>query len=343
MAKRENLIITRVKENILNNNLIENNDSIVVGLSGGPDSVFLIEVLQGLKKEFKEKYNINYNMVVCHINHMIREEAGNDENLAKEYAEKYGLEFYSLKADVKKIAKEKKISEEECGREIRYDFFNKIAKEHGFNKIAVAHNSCDNAETMLHNLMRGSGLNGLAGIKVKNNNIIRPILDVSKGEIIDYLDKENIKYNIDKTNSENIYTRNKIRNDLIPKIQEEYNPNIINSLNRMSKQIQEDLEYINSSAKEKYKKALLEKNDKYLKISIKDFNNEYKAIKSRIILLFINDFIGETKGIENAHIENICDMFEKGITGKRFSIGNKFDIVIEKGKIAKIIKNDVKK
>ena len=343
MAKRENLIITRVKENILNNNLIENNDSIVVGLSGGPDSVFLIEVLQGLKKEFKEKYNINYNMVVCHINHMIREEAGNDENLAKEYAEKYGLEFYSLKADVKKIAKEKKISEEECGREIRYDFFNKIAKEHGCNKIAVAHNSCDNAETMLHNLMRGSGLNGLAGIKVKNKNIIRPILDVSKAEIIDYLEKENIKYNIDKTNNENIYTRNKIRNDLIPKIQKEYNPNIINSLNRMSKQIQEDLEYINSSAKEKYKKALLEKNDKYLKINIKDFSNEYKAIKSRIILLFIDDFVGETKGIENAHIESVCNMFEKGITGKRFSIGNKFDIVIEKGKIAKIIKNDVKK
>ena len=274
MAKRENLIITRVKENILNNNLIENNDSIVVGLSGGPDSVFLIEVLQGLKKEFKEKYNINYNMVVCHINHMIRKEAGNDESLAKEYAEKYGFEFYSLKADVKKIAKEKKISEEECGREIRYDFFNKIAKEHGCNKIAVAHNSCDNAETMLHNLMRGSGLNGLAGIKVKNKNIIRPILDVSKAEIIDYLEKENIKYNIDKTNNENIYTRNKIRNDLIPKIQKEYNPNIINSLNRMSKQIQEDLEYINSSAKEKYKKALLEKNDKYLKINIKDFSNE---------------------------------------------------------------------
>lgn len=341
MSKRESLIITKVKNNILENNLLEDGDNIVIGLSGGPDSVFLLYVLQYIKEEFEKKYGIKYNILVCHVNHMIRKEAGEDEKLAKEYASRYCLKFYSVRADIAAMAKEKKISEEECGRDFRYEFFNKIAKENGCNKIAVAHNSCDNAETILHNLFRGTGLNGLVGIKLQNGNIIRPILNIKKQNIINYLDENGIKYNIDRTNSENIYTRNKIRNDLLPKIEKEYNPNIIDSLNRMSRQISEDVEYINSVASKEYVSRVIEKKDEYITLDIKNFKEEYKAIKNRIVILFIEDFLGTSKGIENIHIENICDMFEKSITHKKFSIGNKFDIIIEKGKIAKIQKNNV--
>ena len=267
---------------------------------------------------------------------MIRKEAKEDELLAKEYAKKYNLKFYPLEIDVKKIAKENKLSEEECGRNIRYDFFEKILKENNATKIAVAHNANDNAETVIHNIMRGTGLNGLGGIKVKNGKIIRPILNIEKKEILKYLDKNEIKYNIDKTNLETVYTRNKIRNDLIKKIENEYNPGFVNAINRMACNVNQDLEYINTASEKVYNKRIIEKKDDSIKLDIKDFNSEEIAIKNRIILLAIKDLLGNIKGIEEAHIEEICRLMNNHITGKSFSIGNKFEIQIERNKIARL-------
>ncbi len=342
MAKREDVIILKVKENIIKNNLIENNDKIVLGLSGGPDSVFLLYVLQYIKKDLKTKYNINYDIIVCHINHMIREESDLDENLSKKYAEKYNLEFYSLKSDVKSIAKVKKISEEECGRDVRYEFFENMLKKCNADKIAVAHNANDNAETIIHNFFRGTGLNGLVGIKPKNGKVIRPILNIQKNEILEYLNKNGIEYNIDRTNTELIYTRNRIRNDLIPKIEKEYNPNIIESLNRMANKIKEDLKLINEISQDKYNKMVIYKDKNSIKLNVKEFKEEKTAIKNRIVLLFIKELLGNNKGIESIHVKEISDLLDKSVTGKRFSIGNKFSIIIEKNKTAKIYKNDVK-
>ena len=339
MAKREPIIISKVRENILKNSLIQDGDKIVLGLSGGPDSVFLAYVLEYLKRSFKEKYNISYSIVVCHINHMIRKEAGEDEQLAKKYAEKYGCEFYSLHCDVKTLAKESKISEEECGRNFRYEFFNKILEEKGCTKIAVAHNAGDNAETVLHNFMRGAGLNGLGGISVKNGNIIRPILNIKKDEIIEYLDENRIEYNIDRTNNELIYTRNKIRNDLIPKIENEYNPNIIDTINRMAEKISEDMDFIESIAKEEYANMIINNTKNSIRLNIRDFKNKKAAIKNRIILLAIEEILGTIKGVESKHLEEISNLFDNSITGKKFEIGNKFTISIEKNKVAQVTKN----
>jgi len=339
MAKREPIIISKVRENILKNELIQDGDKIVLGLSGGPDSVFLAYVLEYLKKSFKEKNNIEYDIIICHINHMIREEAEQDELLAKKYADKYGYNFYSLHTDVKALAKENKISEEECGRNVRYEFFNKILEEKGGTKIAVAHNAGDNAETVLHNFMRGAGLNGLCGISVKNGNIIRPILNIKKDEIIEYLDENGIEYNIDRTNKELIYTRNKIRNDLIPKIENEYNPNIIDTINRMSQKISEDMDFIDSIAKEEYANMIISKRNDSVKLNIREFKNKKIAIKNRVILLAIEDILGTIKGMESKHLEEISNLFDNSITGKKFEIGNKFAINIEKNKVAHITKN----
>jgi len=338
MAKRESIIISKVRDNILKNNLIENGDKIVLGLSGGPDSVFLFHALQYLQKSFKNKYNINYDIIICHINHMIREEAKADENLAKKYAESCGYKFYVLEKDVHALAKKQKISEEECGRNVRYDFFDKILMENNATKIAVAHNACDNAETILHNFMRGTGLNGLCGIALKNGNIIRPILNIKKDEIIEYLAQNGIEYNIDKTNNENVYTRNKIRNDLIHKIEKEYNPNIIETINRMSININDDMEFIDSVANDKYNEMIISKKNDVIKLDIREFKNLKKAIKTRIILLAIKNILGNIKGIERKHLDDISILFDNSITGKKYSIGNKFNIIIEKNKIAVLSK-----
>lgn len=199
-------------------NLIENNDTIVVGFSGGPDSVFLVEMLKKLQ------YFFNFKIYLVHINHLLRgEDADADENFSFEYAKKNNLEIFIKRIPVKEIAKEVGKTLEEVGREERYKFFSEIYEKVGANKIATAHNKDDQIETFLFRLIRGTSLQGLEGIKIKNNNIIRPISEIYKKDILEYLNKNEIQYKIDKTNFENEFTRNSIRLDLIPFIEERYN------------------------------------------------------------------------------------------------------------------------
>jgi len=199
-------------------NLIENNDIIVVGFSGGPDSVFLVEILKKLQDFIKFK------IYLVHINHLLRgEDADSDENFSFEYAKKNNLEIFIKRIPVKEIAKELGKTLEEVGREERYKFFSEIYEKVGATKIATAHNKDDQIETFLFRLTRGTSLQGLEGIKIKNNNIIRPISEIYKKDILEYLNKNEIQYKIDKTNFENEFTRNSIRLDLIPFIEERYN------------------------------------------------------------------------------------------------------------------------
>ena len=199
-------------------NLIENDDIIVVGFSGGPDSVFLVEMLKKLQCFF------NFKIYLVHINHLLRgEDADSDEKFSFEYAKKNNLEIFIKRIPVKEIAKEVGKTLEEVGREERYKFFSEIYEKVGANKIATAHNKDDQIETFLFRLTRGTSLQGLEGIKTKNNNIIRPISEIYKKDILEYLNKNEIQYKIDKTNFENEFTRNSIRLDLIPFIEERYN------------------------------------------------------------------------------------------------------------------------
>ena len=199
-------------------NLIENDDIIVVGFSGGPDSVFLVEMLKKLQHFF------NFKIYLVHINHLLRgEDADSDENFSFEYAKKNNLEIFIKRIPVKEIAKEVGKTLEEVGREERYKFFSEIYEKVGATKIATAHNKDDQIETFLFRLIRGTSLQGLEGIKIKNNNVIRPISEIYKKDILEYLNKNEIQYKIDKTNFENEFTRNSIRLDLIPFIEERYN------------------------------------------------------------------------------------------------------------------------
>ena len=199
-------------------NLIESNDIIVVGFSGGPDSVFLVEMLKKLQHFF------NFKIYLVHINHLLRgEDADSDENFSFEYAKKNNLEIFIKRIPIKEIAKEIGKTLEEVGREERYKFFSEIYEKVGATKIATAHNKDDQIETFLFRLIRGTSLQGLEGIKIKNNNVIRPISEIYKKDILEYLNKNEIQYKIDKTNFENEFTRNSIRLDLIPFIEERYN------------------------------------------------------------------------------------------------------------------------
>lgn len=216
-------------------NLIEINDIIVVGFSGGPDSVFLVEMLKKLQHFF------NFKIYLVHINHLLRgEDADSDENFSFEYAKKNNLEIFIKRIPVKEIAKEVGKTLEEVGREERYKFFSEIYEKVRATKIATAHNKDDQIETFLFRLIRGTSLQGLEGIKIKNNNVIRPISEIYKKDILEYLNKNEIQYKIDKTNFENEFTRNSIRLDLIPFIEERYNIKFKDKIFSLIKEIREN-------------------------------------------------------------------------------------------------------
>lgn len=223
-------IITKNKKE----NLIEKGDKIVVGFSGGPDSVFMTEMLLKLKE------TICFDLVLVHINHLLRgDDSDGDELFCYEYAKKNNFKIFSQRIDVEGISKEKSITLEEAGREARYELYNKIMKETKSNKIALAHNKDDQIETFMFRLTRGAGLGGLEGIVSKRDRYIRPISEIYKKDILKYLEENNISYRIDKTNFENEFTRNSIRLDLIPFIEQRYNPKFKDKLYNLIEEIRE--------------------------------------------------------------------------------------------------------
>lgn len=298
----------------------------------GPDSICLLDILN----EIKIQGIINFNLFVAHINHMIREEAIEDEEYVKKYCKDNNIKFFSKRIDIIAESKKNKTGTEETGRKARYDFFEEILNKTNSNKIATAHTANDNAETVLMNIIRGSGTSGLKGIQaVRENKFIRPLIDITKEEIEQYCEERNLNPRIDKTNKENIYTRNKIRNLLIPYIQKEFNPNIIKTLNRLSEISNKENEYLENVVENTYKEIViqenLEPNNKYIELDLKKFNLLEKVIKSRIIIYTISKLLGNCQGIELIHIKDIIKLCENNI-GNKFLIPNKKVKIIVKNK-----------
>lgn len=324
-------LVKKIEQNIKEHNLIASGDGVVLGVSGGPDSMALLYALNALKTK------LNFKIYVAHINHGIREEAGYDESLVKAFCDENNIQFFLLKADVLSEAKKHKISTEECGRYIRYDFFNKVLEETQSTKIAVAHNLGDNAETMLLNLIRGAGLNGISGMKYESGNIIRPMLDIPKEDILEFLKEKNVEYAIDKTNFENDYTRNYIRNVLVPNLKE-VNPNIMRAMYRMSRALQQDEMVLKKITEDIVKTLIISEKENEILLDVKKFKNIQEELKPRVVIEVLKKLLGTAQGIEQVHITDICKLLNNCITGKKYIIGSKFYVEIVKNKKAKCVK-----
>ena len=325
----------KILKTIKKYNLISNGDKIVVAVSGGPDSMCLLNILKNLRQKF------NIELFVAHINHMIREEADSETEYVKNYCEKNNIKCFIKRANVLEMAKEQKKGTEEMGRIVRYDFFEYVANEVSADKIAIAHTENDNAETILMNLMRGASLEGLKGIEPIRGKYIRPLIECNREEIEKYCEINKLDPKFDKTNNDNTYTRNKIRNLLIPYIKKEFNPNIIETLNRLAVLARQDATYFNKIVKESYADILLYENinnlnenlEKHIILDLKKFNKLEYVIKSRVLLYTINKLLGTTKGIEKINIEDMIKLCEKNI-GNKYLIPNKnVKIFVKKGKI----------
>ena len=310
--------------------LIKDGDKIVLGVSGGPDSMCMLDMM----RELKEEKNIDFKIYVAHINHMIRKEAIDDEKYVQDYCKRYNIEFYVKRADVQKIANDKKIGTEEAGRKVRYVFFEEVLQKTGSNKIAIAHNKNDKIETIIMHLLRGSGLSGLKGIEpIRDNKYIRPLLECEREEIEQYCEKKNLHPRIDKTNFENEYTRNKIRNIVIPYIKKEFNPNIIQTLSRLSEVAKDESNYVELQTQKAYNKLLIEKTDKQIVLNLKKFNQEENVIQKRLVLKSIKDLNGSTDRIEKIHIEDIVKLCNNNVGNKYFTPNKNLKVLVKDKKI----------
>lgn len=290
----------RVLQTITEHKLINEGDTLIVGASGGPDSQFLIHILNNLRRE------LGFDMVLAHLNHLHRKEAIDDEKLVKETAEKLGLKFYSRSSSMDDLAKKLKISSEDAGRRLRYEFFDDLASNFTDSKIAVAHNKDDQAETVLMRIIRGTGLDGLRAMDYKSGNIIRPILNIRKSEILSYLDMNNISYAIDHTNFENDYTRNKVRLDIIPALCE-INPNVIESLFKLSMIARDDLSILDKVVDEQFNE-IARINKKKIIFDKDKFENTDPAILRRILRKSVEILKGDIKNFSKENLDDFLNI-----------------------------------
>jgi tRNA(Ile)-lysidine synthase len=297
-------MIKEIFKDIKNHKLIKKGETIILGFSGGPDSVFLLEIL----KKYKEEIDSEIEIILVHINHMLRgEDSDGDEKFSESIAKKNSFKFYSKKINITKISIEEKKGLEEIGREVRHQLFKEIFEKEGGDKIALAHNKDDQIETFLFRLIRGTSLEGLEGIRMKKMQYIRPIINVFKKEILKYLSENKIEYRVDKTNFENEFTRNSIRLDLIPFIEKRYNPkfkdkifNIMGEVREVNAENSLDIEEFMENSK----------------LSIEKLNTVSDFFKKKLIKQYFNE-----KNIKSDRykVNSVIELLEKG-GSKRISL-----------------------
>jgi len=298
-------LVKKTQNTVFQNSLWKENSKILVGVSGGPDSVCLLDILVKLAP----KYNLK--LIIAHVNYGLRgKDSDKDEVFVRELTGRCGIRIEVLKwrrgstsldHNNQKRLSLHKISENVL-REIRYDFFEKIRKQKKFDLIAVAHNLDDQVETFLMRIIRGSGLAGLSSMKYKNNKIIRPLLGITRKEITNYLKNNKLKYRIDKTNKKNLFLRNKIRNNLIPYLEKDFNPNIKKTIFSSVAAISEDYSLISSLSEKNF-----QKNEK---LNVKKLLKLHPALQRMAIRKILSGKKSGLKNIESSHIEEILKVLK---------------------------------
>jgi tRNA(Ile)-lysidine synthase len=288
-------------------------DKIIIACSGGPDSTCMLDIFSKLQKKYDLK------LIVVHVNYGLRgKDSDKDADFVRKLTSRYSLKFVEIEPKffirsstssdqndrnlpAGKAGKPgfsgRKLPSENQLREIRYNFFEKIRVKNKFNYIAVGHTLDDQAETFLMRIIRGSGLAGMAAMRHRNGKIIRPLLGITKKEILEYLRKNKLNYRTDKTNKEVPYLRNRIRNKLIPLLEKNYNPKIKQTLYGASLSVAEDCDFMEQISRETYKKNK--------ELSVKNVLKQHPAMQKRIILEAIESKKGGLKNIESSHIEEI--------------------------------------
>jgi len=295
----------RVNDVIRKFNMINGGERIVAAVSGGADSMAMLHILRQLSNQ------LSFDLYAAHLNHNLRgDDAKRDAELVDCTCREWVIPLFFDSIEVKDMSKNLRISEEEAGRKARYAFFDKVLAETNGDKLALAHHQGDRVETILHNIIRGTGIKGLQGINyVRNGFIIRPLLDVSKEEILRYCKDNKVNYREDMTNFDQGYTRNRIRHGLIPYIRDHFNPAIEDALLRLSCVSKEEDDFL-----ENHCGNIMTKHFEFSKgkgnISLDFFLSQHVAVKRRLLRLAIQKLNHDLSCIELFHIDSIISMLE---------------------------------
>ncbi|MEA2087767.1 MAG: tRNA lysidine(34) synthetase TilS [Candidatus Caldatribacteriota bacterium] len=318
----------KVLQTIKKFDMLSFNDRVLIGISGGPDSVTLLNILLS----FKKRYNLSF--FIAHLDHMLRgKESDEDVSFVKNLAQELGLPCEVKSCNLTKIARKEHLTIEEAAREYRYKFYLETAKKFKANKIALGHNADDQVETVLMRFLRGSGLEGLMGIPPVRGKIIRPLIECSREEIEGYCKENKIGYRVDSSNKEVVYFRNKIRLELLPLLAKDYNKNIKDITLRLRNIVSEVSAYLNQETELLFKEVARRENPETVIIDLRKFTSLPPALKRRIIRKAIEVVKGNLYSISFRHNNEILKLTE-------YQLGEK-EIYLPDNLIAKKIYNKI--
>jgi tRNA(Ile)-lysidine synthase len=309
--------------------LLKKGDKVLVACSGGPDSVALLHLLHQLRYKYKLA------LYLAHVNHGLRgRESNSDERFVRGLAEKLGIPILVKKADVKKLAEQKGLNLEEAARLVRYEFFESLVEKHKLDKIATGHTLNDQAETVLMRLLRGAGPTGLSGIPIKRGKIIRPLLETTREEILDYLKQNKIKFRIDKTNLKSDYLRNKIRNKLLPGLLKEYNPNLTKVLGRTAALFSELEEQIEKQTEKVAQRILSSPKDGVVQLKLRQFQKFPTILQRNLIRMAWENLSKEIYPLDFDQVERVLDLANPGTVGQRVNLKKNYWAEKEQNQLA---------
>jgi tRNA(Ile)-lysidine synthase len=297
--------------------ILDSEPRIVLALSGGPDSIYLFYTLLRAKKN-----NNTFSFCTAHFNHKLRDEADEEAEFVKKLSEKYDILHFQTEGDVISYSKEHKKGLEESARILRYNYLNQVVREYNGDFIFLGHHMDDQVETILFNMIRGTGLTGLVGIRERNGLFIRPLLNIKKEEIISLLDKEGYIYCIDKTNNEIDYTRNKIRHLLLPLWNEISCKEYPNSIVRLGKIAEETESYIKYKAKE-FINEFCFVSFNFILCKIDELKKEHISLRKEVYRLAIEKINGNLTNIKYSNLENIDNILINNRHGLCFQLNKK--------------------
>jgi len=302
-------LIRTINHTLKSHNLFPENSRILVACSGGPDSMALLYLLQDIATHRHTTYKIG----VAIVDHCIRPESKDEVLWLQHQVEELGLPFYSATFDVPRLSKEDKKSEETIGRQVRYQWLNEIAQSEGYDYISVAHHKDDQAESILAHIIRGSGLNGLTGMSVVQSEyaipVVRPLLDVTKENLLAYIGTKHISYCVDSTNEDVRYQRNRIRHRIIPEL-EAVNPAVVDAIVRLGSSVNEDVMVISDLTARTFDK-LVSIGDDEVRISRRALRQEPLAIQRRLWQRLVST-IDSDLTLTSAHQEQLLDIVNTG-------------------------------